>query len=250
MATTYDFIIIGGGIFGAAIARALRQWKPDSHIVVFEGTHKDAASRDTDKIIRSTYPDPLYCIWAKQALHRWMEDPVLKDFVHLVTWIRWLKPDSPGDWKGEHDKPISREDMQTMVGSTQQRELTDGEKLSCNKDVGYIDCALAVDAMLIDAKVERVKSNVTNIIVRGDECLGVQADGIIYTTKETTIVAAGPWTPELLDKSGVIYPDNFFRVCGVPVGNMPLAPDDLKNSMPILVVESGGSNLLKQVTCS
>jgi glycine/D-amino acid oxidase-like deaminating enzyme len=61
---------------------------------------------------------------------------------------------------------------------------------------------------------------------------------------EKTVVAAGAWTPGLLERSKVEFPHDFFTVTAVGVAVMPLKEeefDELK-SMPILVTERGVSN--------
>jgi len=88
--------------------------------------------------------------------------------------------------------------------------------------------------------VTRETKDVTRLVVNEGVCLGVEADHGIFIAG-TTIIAAGPWTPGLLQSSNVEVPTNFFTVAGVGVATMPLSEAEFREleSMPILVTESG-----------
>jgi glycine/D-amino acid oxidase-like deaminating enzyme len=248
----YDIIIIGGGCWGASTALALKSLRKDLEILLVKGSHPDTASRDETKIIRSTYPDEDFVEAAKEALSLWTEVDLYEQCCHKTGWIRVLTDNSPEDWKGEKDRPISSEDLQKLVRSKVKPQLDPGEKLWLNRDVCYVDSDTAVVAVLTAAAelgVEIIDANATELIVNNDACVGVKVGDATYTAKVKTIVAAGPWTPGLLKRSGVKFREEIFTVCGVPVATMSLTDEDFKelnHSMPILVTEGGESNLLKQ----
>ncbi len=82
----------------------------------------------------------------------------------------------------------------------------------------------------------RETKDVTRLVVNEGVCLGVEAD-----RGRTTIIAAGPWTPGLLQSSNVEVPTDFFTVAGVGVATMPLSEAEFREleSMPILVTKGG-----------
>jgi sarcosine oxidase/L-pipecolate oxidase len=119
--------------------------------------------------------------------------------------------------------------------------------LRFNENIGYADFDLAVEAVAKKASmlgVRREKKDVTRLIVDGGVCWGVEVGDYSVVAKKETVVAAGPWTPRLLEKSKVEFPSDFFTVAAVGVATMPLEEkefDELK-SMPILVTERGVFN--------
>lgn len=256
----FDYAIIGGGCFGASTALALiREW-PDARIVWFEGTNTRTASQDMSKIVRPNYEDEDYVAFVKKALQLWRTDPLYAEHYHETGWIQVIGEGSHANTiKGHNDRIISVELMQKMVGFQDKPKLEAGEKLRFNEDVGYADFDLAVEAVAKEASllgVRREKREVTRLLVEGGVCRGVEAGDHSVVVEKETVVAAGPWTPRLLEKSKVGYPSDFFAVTAVGVATMPLKEnefDELK-SMPILVTKGGAfhsiSLILFRLTCN
>jgi glycine/D-amino acid oxidase-like deaminating enzyme len=243
----FDYAIVGGGCFGASTVLALKRAWPDARIIWFEGTHTYTASRDTSKIVRAAYEDDDYVAFAGKSLEMWATLDPYREFYHQTGWVQVVGEGSQANTiKGPNDRMISIEEMQERVGSREEPNLAAGEELRLNEDIGYVDCDLAMEAVAKEAStlgVIRVKKDVTKLMVEGGVCLGVEA-GDDRVTADTTIVAAGPWTPGLLDRSQVLFPQDFFTVAGVGVATMPLTEeefDELK-TMPILVTMGGLSN--------
>lgn len=145
--------------------------------------------------------------------------------------------------KGPEDRLISTHELVDKVGSHCKPKLGTGEELWLNENIGYVDSALAVEAVAEEASnfgVKREMKDVTRLVVNEGVCLGVEADNCRIVAG-TTIIAAGPWTPGLLQSSGVEVPTEFFTVAGVGVATMPLHEAEFceLKSMPILVTESG-----------
>jgi glycine/D-amino acid oxidase-like deaminating enzyme len=131
-----------------------------------------------------------------------------------------------------------------MVGSQEDPKLNPDEELWLNESVGYVDSDLTVEAVTEKAAsqgVVREKKDVANLIVDSGVCQGVELEDGSLVTAKTTIVAAGVWTPRLLEMSGVWVPDNFFTMAAVPVAILRLndAEFDTLKTMPILVTENG-----------
>jgi sarcosine oxidase/L-pipecolate oxidase len=249
----FDYAIVGGGCFGASAALALiREW-PDAGIVWFEGTHTHTASQDKSKIIRAAYEDEDYVAFVEKALEIWQTDPLYGEHYHQTGWIQVVGEGSHANTiKGPNDRMISVEEMKQMVGSQDKPKLEAGEELRFNENIGYADFDLAVEAVAKEASmlgVRREKKDVTRLIADGGVCRGVEAGDYSIVVKKETVVAAGPWTPGLLERSKVEFPSDFFTVSAVGVATMPLNEkefDELK-SMPILVTEGGAFNSMDPI---
>jgi sarcosine oxidase/L-pipecolate oxidase len=248
----YDYAIVGGGSAGASTALAFQLEWPDKRIIWFEGTETQTASKkDNVKIIRTPYPDDDYVALAEKAMKLWREDVLYRDFYYQPGWVQVISEGSyRSTRKTSKDRKISTEEMLEMlhmVGSFNGPVLDDGEELWLNEDIGAVYSDLALEAVANKASmlgVARKKINVTKLIVNEGVCEGVEAvtDDKNYSfTAETTIIAAGVWTPGLLEISGVVFPKDFFTVAGVVVAMLPLEDGEFDKfeSMPILVSEKG-----------
>lgn len=145
------------------------------------------------------------------------------------------------EMKGLTDRMISIKKLLQMIEAHEKLRLKIEEELWLNEDINYVDSASAVEAVAEEASslnVVRKIMNVTRLIVNERVCLGVEIDHSRATAGKT-IVAAGPWTPELLESSKVKFPENFFTVAGVGMATMPLDEAEFgeMKSMPILVTE-------------
>ena len=240
----FDYAIVGGGCFGASTALALKREWPDARIIWFEGSATRTASKDINKIIRTTYPDKDYVAFAEQAMRMWEEAVPYRNYFHQTSWVQVIGDNSDRRMmKGPKDRLISTDELVHMVGSHEKPKLGIGEELWLNENIGYVDSALAVEAVADEASklgVKREKKDVTRLVVNEGVCLGVEADNCTIVAG-TTIIAAGPWTPDLLQSSRVEVPTGFFTIAGVAVATMPLLEAEFREleSMPILVTGSG-----------
>jgi len=247
----FDYAVVGGGCFGASTAFSLKSEWPGARVIWFEGSATHTASKDINKIIRTPYPDEDYVAFAEQAMKMWEEVPLYSNFYHRTSWVQVISENSHrSKMKGPKDRMISTQELLQMVGSHEKPMLNTDEGLWLNEDIGYVDSASAVEAVGEEASklgVIRETQDVTRLIVNEGVCLGVEAgrDRIIAGK---TIVAAGPWTPGLLESSKVEFPDDFFTIAGVGVATMSLHEAEFceMKSMPILVTENGMSYLIYQ----
>lgn len=242
----FDYAVVGGGCIGASTALALQREWPDARIVWFEGIDTHTASKDINKIIRTPYPDEDYIAFAEKAMKMWETEALYRDFYHQTGWVQVVSESSyRSTKKSPKDKKISTDEMLRMVGSRDKPVLDAGEELWLNEGIGYVDSALALEAVAKKAStlgVVRKKIDITKLIVNDEGiCEGVEAVGGYSIVADKTIIAAGPWTPGLLETSGIVFPKPFFTVAGVVVATMPLseAEFDKLKSMPILVSERG-----------
>ena len=249
----FDYAVVGGGCFGASTALALKREWPHARIVWFEGSATHTASKDVSKIIRTVYPDKDYVSFAEQAMRMWEEEAPYCNFYHRTSWIQVISENSHrSKMKTPKDRMISTQELLQMVGSHDEPKLSTGEKLWLNEDVGYVDSALAVGAVAEEASrlgVIRQTEDVTRLIVNEGVCLGVEVNQHRVIAGKT-VIAAGPWTPGLLESSKVEFPIDFFTVAGVGVATIPLHDTEFSEleSMPILVTENGMSYLIFQTS--
>ena len=84
-------LIVGAGTFGTSTAYHLAQsYKDASRVTVLDQSPsppKLAASIDVNRIIRTDYPNPLYCQLAFEAIHAWFWSLELGPFFHKSGWI-------------------------------------------------------------------------------------------------------------------------------------------------------------------
>ena len=97
MVTTYDFAVIGAGVFGAWTAHHLRQ--KGARIALLDAygpANSRASSGGETRVIRMGYgPDELYTRWSARSLPRWQElaDRVQQPLFHR-TGVLWLSNDA------------------------------------------------------------------------------------------------------------------------------------------------------------
>jgi sarcosine oxidase / L-pipecolate oxidase len=240
----FDFILVGGGCFGASTANELQKEWPSKSVGWFIGTHEHTASNDFLKIIRDAYPEAVMGEYANRAMKKWMSEEPFCHHFHHTSWIQAIARDTKETMNiGPDDRVVKPAEMMNLVGSTIEPELQPGEELYLNPDVGYADSALAVQALsqqAVGRGVKRYERNVTRLIVESGRCLGVEVDGSIVKADET-IICTGAWTPGLLKKSHITFRPNFFQPSAVGVAFLPLSDLEfnLLKSMPILVAEGG-----------
>ena len=240
----FDYAIVGGGCFGASIALAFKREWPDARIIWFEGTATHIAFKDITKIIRTLYPNKDYVAFVEQTMRMWEEAVFYRHFFHRTPWVQVIGVNSDRNiMKGLKNRLISTQKLVHMIGSQKSPKFGTGEELWLNENIGYVDSALAVEAVAEKASkfgVTRETKDVTRLIVKERVYLGVETDQCKIIAG-TTIVTAGPWTPGLFQSSKVEVPIDFFTVINVGVVTMLLNEAEFceLKSMPILVTENG-----------
>jgi glycine/D-amino acid oxidase-like deaminating enzyme len=103
------------------------------------------------------------------------------------------------------------------------------ERLWWDEDIGVADAASSLEAVAKQAAelgVVRCNKDAAKIIIQRSTCVGVQCvDGTIIQAT-TTIVATGPWAPDLLNTSDIRVPDGLFRITATSVAWIRLDCDD------------------------
>src|SRR5215831_1437176 len=97
MKRTFDFVVIGAGVFGAWTARWLRQAGASVALIdAYGAANSRSSSGGETRIIRLGYgPDELYTTWAKRSFSLWRDffAHVGEDLFHQ-TGVLWLSDDA------------------------------------------------------------------------------------------------------------------------------------------------------------
>lgn len=97
MTKTHDFVVVGAGVFGAWIARYLRQSSATVALVDAYGpANSRASSGGETRVIRMGYgADELYTQWAQRSFPIWeqLELQLNAELLHR-TGVLWLSDDS------------------------------------------------------------------------------------------------------------------------------------------------------------
>jgi sarcosine oxidase/L-pipecolate oxidase len=211
-----SILIVGAGTFGTSTAYHLAQTHKDpSKVTIIDSAPSPpspAAAIDVNRVIRTDYPNPLYCDLACEAIHSWFWSIELGPYFHKVGWLML----------DEQGSTLSDRILETFLkrGST-QAERVELEKLAerwnmlkdtstrgfskayFNPEAGWCDAASATKRFLETAEkkgVRRVTGNVVDIILaeRDGRVEGAKTkDGRVFKA-EKIVLATGAWTSSLL----------------------------------------------------
>jgi sarcosine oxidase len=236
--TTYDFAVIGAGVFGAWTARHLR--RSGASVVLLDAygpANSRASSGGETRVIRMGYgPDDLYTRWAIRSLPAWrqLESEIGVQIFHQ-TGVLWLSEDSD-----EYTPKMLDVLKQQNVACEQ---LTQGELGSRYPQLHFNQVSWAVlepESGLLMAR-RSVQSLVDQLLREGVDyrhatVSPLQLNEILRELKTvegyrisagTFIFACGPWLPKIFPEllSGRIFPSRqeiFFL--GPPAGSNSFEP--------------------------
>jgi sarcosine oxidase len=236
--TTYDFAVIGAGVFGAWTARALR--RSGASVVLLDAygpANSRASSGGETRVIRMGYgPDDLYTRWAIRSLPAWrqLESETGVQIFHQ-TGVLWLSEDSD-----EYTPKMLDVLKQQNVACEQ---LTQGELGSRYPQLHFNQVSWAVlepESGLLMAR-RSVQSLVDQLQREGVDyrhatVSPLQLNESLRELKTvegyrisagTFIFACGPWLPKIFPEllSGRIFPSRqeiFFL--GPPAGSNSFEP--------------------------
>ncbi|GJP97935.1 hypothetical protein AnigIFM59636_008308 [Aspergillus niger] len=241
-------LIVGAGCFGTSTAYHLAQRGFTSIHVLdrYPAPSCEAASTDISKIIRSDYNEPLYARLGIEAIAAWKSWDLFRGLYHVPGWILSAYKLSCAFVEGsiETCTKLGVEGLERL--STQQiRErfpLVTGELDGWNINVwnptaGWAAAGEALRRMAVAAQEQGVE------YVSGEEgwvkrllfddkkrCTGViTADGSTHVA-DLVVVAAGAWTPTLLDVAGQL------TAKGHSVAHIQLSPAETTHysTLPIM----------------
>jgi sarcosine oxidase len=236
--TTYDFAVIGAGVFGAWTARQLN--RTGASVVLLDAygpANSRASSGGETRVIRMGYgPDDLYTRWAIRSLPAWrqLESETGVQIFHQ-TGVLWLSEDSD-----EYTAKMFDVLKQQNVACEQ---LTQGELGSRYPQLHFNQVSWAVlepESGLLMAR-RSVQSLVDQLLREGVDyrhatVSPLQLNEILRELKTvegyrisagTFIFACGPWLPKIFPEllSGRIFPSRqeiFFL--GPPAGSNSFEP--------------------------
>jgi sarcosine oxidase len=243
MKKTYDFVVIGAGVFGAWIARSLHQAGEEVALVDAYGPGNSRSSSGGEtRVIRLGYgPDELYTRWAQQSLPMWeeLELQVDSELLHR-TGVLWLSTDSDEYTKSMLE--VFRRNhirFQHLDGDALRRQYPDLKFDDvtwglCEPESGLLMARRAVQLLVFQLE----KSGVP--CVHG-HTLSPQGTGQLREIKTSTgeiisgrnfIFSCGPWLPKVFPEllNNLVFPTRqeiFFL--GPPPGDNSFRPP----SMPV-----------------
>ncbi|PLB46273.1 putative fructosyl amino acid oxidase [Aspergillus steynii IBT 23096] len=240
-------LIVGGGAFGTSTAYNLAQRGYRSVRVLdrYAAPSLDAASTDISKIIRSDYNEPLYAAMGLESIAAWRTWDMFKDLYAVPGWILSAANLSIPFVEGSIETS-TRLGVQGLerVAPDQIRakfpqitgELDGWEVNVWNPTAGWAKSGEALRRMALAAQANGVqyisgdRGYVRKLVFSTEGCRGVVTqDGTTYEA-DVVIVAAGAWTPSLVDVGGQL------TAKGHAVAHIQLTPDETRHyrSLPIL----------------
>lgn len=228
-------------------ALALQEESPTAKVTLLEGLEKTTASKAPSKCVRTPYVDEGYVLLAQRAEELWKTKLPYSKFYRQTGWIQVVRGD---DYVPFHSRErlISVNDVVHMVNTHEPPKIDAEERLWLNREIGVADAALALEAVAIEAKargVVRQDKDASKLLVDDGVCYGVECTDGTRITAVSTIVATGPWTLALLQRSNIPLPhkyqNGFFNVTAIGVATLQLSDEDYSrfHSMPILTTNQG-----------
>lgn len=214
-------LIVGAGTFGTSTAYHLSQtYKDASRITVVAPEQgfsvppkpKQAASVDVNRVIRTDYPNPLYCNLAYESIHPWFWSLDLGHHFHKTGWImmdekgsdlaKRIRQTFQGRGSTQSDE-WTLEDLKQkfdVLGSTPLDDIGD---VYFNPEAGWCNAAAATAGFMLAAEkrgIKRVTAQVSELIYNPDHG---SIEGVVTSegqrlVADKVVLAVGAWTSALL----------------------------------------------------
>jgi glycine/D-amino acid oxidase-like deaminating enzyme len=221
---TYSYLIIGAGIFGVSTAYHIIKKFPTADITIIDRDAYDANSRvaaswDWNKVVRADYDDIVYCQLGIEAQDVFKSEELWKPYFH-ETGIYWIcRSNYARDVIANYEKLGRKADLKAVPVS-EARKLYNGlfedadysngvQEVLVNKTSGWVaagDCLRAVTKECLRLGVKYVVGEVGSLLLESDEeggqrCYGVKTTDGRRAIASHVVVAAGAYTPKLLEYS-------------------------------------------------
>ncbi|MGE5321457.1 MAG: FAD-dependent oxidoreductase [Actinomycetota bacterium] len=238
MRKAHDFVVVGAGVFGAWIARYLRQTGATVALLDAYGpANSRASSGGETRVIRMGYgPDELYTQWAQRSLPVWEQlEPQLNAELLHRTGVLWLSDDSD-EYTTAMPEVFSRNQIRyEKLGAADLRQRYPELKFDdvtwglLEPQSGVLMARRAVQLLVFDLE----KSGVSYIHGKAVSPVGpgkikdVRLASGDSVSGGTFIFACGPWLPKVFPEllGDRIFPSRqeiFFL--GTPSGNDSFRP--------------------------
>lgn len=226
-------LIVGGGTFGVSAAYHLaQQYKDRSKITIIDRSPsppKPAAAIDINRVIRTDYPNPLYCDLAYEAIHPWFWSLELGPHFRKVGWLMLNEEGSDISDRINQTFRDRGSNCAEQIPLTQLEERFKGvlnadqkgfNGAYFNPEAGWVNAAGATASFMEAAMargVRRVTADVTEVVLDAGNgrVKGVRtADGKPLTA-DKILLTTGAWTSALLspveDALNIIEDDRIER---------------------------------------
>ena len=205
-----DIVVVGGGIVGAATARALTRTSERVILVErFELGHARGSSHGTSRIFRLNYPDERYVRLARAAAEAWreLEDESGEVLIERTGSLDIGATDRTSRALGTSGVPFETLDA-AGVSARWPIHLEEGETAVFQADGGTTHASRAHRALVTLAKAGGVEIREREPVHH----LELESRGVRLTLDSgvlrarAVVVAAGAWAPALLSDVGVELP--------------------------------------------
>lgn len=233
-------VIVGGGLIGLSIARALTERGVDDVLVLERHSLASGGTGKSSGIVRAHYGVPSIAAMA------WRSLPPIEKLGDAIGF----RQVGYSVIVGEENDAALRANIATHQSLGIEAEMIDVDRLAAMwpmmnvEDVaavgyeargGYADAsqlALYFGQVARD-KGAKVRQNtpVARILTEGDKVTGVALDNGDVVDADTVIVASGWWSAKLLADLGIDFPIEGYRSellivdAGVPLENLPVVSD-------------------------
>ncbi|MGZ4858288.1 MAG: FAD-dependent oxidoreductase [Candidatus Angelobacter sp.] len=235
---TYDFAIIGAGVFGAWTAHFLR--RSGASVVLLDAYgpgNSRASSGGETRVIRMGYgPDELYTRWAMRSLPLWREFAARTgEELFRQTGVLWLSNDADAYLKSLcsvlAQSGVKREELKTEEIARRWPQLRFHD-VTCGvlePASGLLLARNAVQSLvneLVGSGVEYIPSAVNAPSARG-KLQAIQGSGGESISAGSFVFCCGPWLPKIFPEllGERIFPTRqevFFL--GAPSGSVDFRP--------------------------
>ncbi len=210
---TYDVVVVGAGVFGVATSLELaRRGRTVLTVDRFGSGHPATSSTGASRSIRIAYDHPVYVRLALEALEAWerLEWDTGRTILHLTGQVD-LGP--VGKLQAieaavrEAGATLEEIDRPTLDHHFPELVLDPGDAALFQHRAGTV----IADAGLVALRTEAIRLGVTYVPglrvtrIEPGTPVAVHADGATFHADQV-VVAAGPWTGELLDGFGLHLP--------------------------------------------
>jgi monomeric sarcosine oxidase len=238
---TYDFAIVGAGVFGAWTAHFLRR---EGASVILLDAYGPASSRASSggetRVIRMGYgPDELYTRWAMHSLPRWreFEKRVDKIFFHPAG-VLWLSNDEDAYLKSLYEvlgrAGVKRErlDSAQIRQRWPQLQFEDVNFGVFEPESGLLMARSSVQALVAELMGNGVEYQTTVVLPpeKRGKITEIKTSAGDSLSAGTFIFACGPWLPKIFPEllKDRIFPSRqevFFL--GPPPGSSAFRPPQM-----------------------
>ncbi|GAB1214659.1 hypothetical protein ATERTT37_003823 [Aspergillus terreus] len=180
----------------------------------YDAESRVAASWDWNKVVRADYDDKVYCRLALEAQDIFKSDPLWQPYFHQ-TGVYWTCRSSYAQNVIAHHKELGRDDDIIALPVAEARKLYCGifdnadytgvKEVLINRASGWAaagDALRAVTKRCLELGVKYITAEVAALQFDGrGSCTGVKTKSGQVLSATRTIVAAGAFTPTLLEWS-------------------------------------------------